>query len=53
MSTDSVSIVTERDALRSYLDEMRQVLVREVEGLSEQDARRSSTRQLAVVAGRR
>jgi hypothetical protein len=43
MSTDSFSTATERDALRSYLDEMRQVLVRKADGLSEQDARRSST----------
>ena len=43
MSTDSFSTATERDALQSYLDEMRQVLVRKVDGLSEQDARRAST----------
>lgn len=43
MSTGSFSTATELDALRSYLDEMRHVLVRKVGGLSEQDARRTST----------
>ena len=43
MSTGSFSTATERDALQSYLDEMRQALVRKVGGLSEQDARRAST----------
>jgi len=43
MSTDSFSTATERDALQSYLDAMRQALVRKVDGLSEQDARRAST----------
>lgn len=43
MSTDSFSTATERDALLSYLDQMREALVRKVSGLSEQDARRAST----------
>ena len=43
MSTGSFSTATELDALQSYLGEMRHVLVRKVEGLSEQDARRAST----------
>jgi len=43
MSTGSFSTATELDALQSYLDEMRQALVRKVGGLSEQDARRAST----------
>jgi Protein of unknown function (DUF664) len=43
MSTDSFSTATERDALRSYLDYLREALIRKVSGLSEQDARRAST----------
>jgi hypothetical protein len=43
MSTGSFSTATERDALQSYLDAMRQALVRKIGGLSEQDARRAST----------
>jgi hypothetical protein len=43
MSTGSFSTATELDALQSYLDEMRHVLVRKVGGLSERDARRAST----------
>jgi hypothetical protein len=43
MSTDSFSTATERDALQSYLNEMREALIRKVDGLSEQDARRAST----------
>lgn len=43
MSIDSFSTATERDALQSYLDQMREALVRKVGGLSEQDARRAST----------
>jgi uncharacterized protein DUF664 len=41
--TDSFSTATERDALRSYLDEMREALIGKVGGLSEQDARRAAT----------
>jgi len=43
MSTGSFSTANELDALQSYLDEMRQALVRKVGGLSGQDARRAST----------
>ncbi|CAA9265482.1 MAG: Protein of unknown function DUF664 [uncultured Corynebacteriales bacterium] len=43
MATGSFSTATELDALQSYLDEMRQALVRKVDGLSEQDARWAST----------
>jgi hypothetical protein len=43
MSADPFSTATERDALQSYLDQMRDALVRKVTGLSEQDARRAST----------
>jgi Protein of unknown function (DUF664) len=54
MSTDSFSTATERDALQSYLDQMRQALVRKVDGLSEQDARRASTvSSLSLLAIRR
>ena len=43
MSTDSFSTATELGALQSYLDYTRDELVRRVEGLPEQDARRAST----------
>ncbi|HEY0637234.1 MAG TPA: DinB family protein [Pseudonocardiaceae bacterium] len=43
MPGDSFSTATERDALQSYLDQLRDALIRKVSGLSEQDARRAST----------
>lgn len=43
VSATPFSTATERDALQSYLDHMREALVRKVGGLSEQDARRAST----------
>jgi uncharacterized protein DUF664 len=43
VSANPFSTATERDALQSYLDHMREALVGKVGGLSEQDARRAST----------
>ncbi len=43
MSTDAFSTASERDALCSFLDQARDALIRKVDGLSDEDARRAST----------
>ena len=43
MSTDTFSTETERDALRSFLDQQRDALIRKIDGLSDQDARNAAT----------
>jgi uncharacterized damage-inducible protein DinB len=43
MSTDKFSTETERDALCSFLDQQRDALIRKIDGLSEEDARKAAT----------
>jgi hypothetical protein len=43
MSTDAFSTVTERDAVCSFLDRQRDALIRKIDGLSDQDARKTAT----------
>jgi hypothetical protein len=43
MSTDKFSTETERDALCSFLDQQRDALIRKIDGLSDEDARKAAT----------
>lgn len=43
MATDTFSTGTEREALAGFLDQQRDALVRKVDGLSDEDARRTPT----------
>jgi uncharacterized damage-inducible protein DinB len=43
MAAKTFSTATERDALCSFLDQARDALIRKIDGLSDEDARRAST----------